>query len=247
MDVYAFLSRFHMRTFGTTRKQLAEVASKNRFHATMNPLCQFREALSVPEILEAREIAWPLTLPMCAPISDGAAAALVCNRDALRRFDRNRVVAVKACVLGSGSDREAEQLDRHLCRLVAGKAYDQAGLGPVDMSLAEVHDATAFAEIQQTENLGFCGIGGGGALVESGDTRLGGVIPVNVSGGLESKGHPIGATGLAQVYEMVVQLRGEAGARQVEGARFAIAENGGGFHGIEEAAACVTILAAPGS
>lgn len=246
MDVYAYLSRFHMQRFGTSQAQLAMVASKNRYHATMNPLSQFRQAVPVEEILAAREIAWPLTLPMCAPISDGAAAALVCNGDALGRFEKNRAVTIKSCVLGSGSERKAEEFDRHLCRVAALKAYEKAGVGPQDMSLAEVHDATAFAEIQQTENLGFCDIGMGGPLVESGATKLGGRIPVNVSGGLESKGHPIGATGLAQIYEMTLQLRAEAGDRQVEGARFAIAENGGGFYGIEEASACITILAAPG-
>ena len=110
------------------------------------------------------------------------------------------------------------------------------------MSVAEVHDASAIAEIMQSENLGFCEIGEGGSLAESGATSLGGRIPINPSGGLESKGHPIGATGLGQIYELATQLRGEAGSRQVEGARFAIAENGGGMHGIEEAVACVTIL-----
>jgi acetyl-CoA acetyltransferase len=122
------------------------------------------------------------------------------------------------------------------------KAYEHAGLGPKDMSVAELHDATAFAEIQQSENLGFCEFGQGGWSAERGETRLGGRIPVNVSGGLESKGHPIAATGLAQICELVLQLRGEAGDRQVRNARFGIAENGGGFYGIEEAAACVTIL-----
>ena len=130
----------------------------------------------------------------------------------------------------------------HITHLAARDAYERAGLGPNDMHVAEVHDATAFAEIQQVENLGFCDFGEGGALTESGATSIGGRIPVNPSGGLESKGHPVGATGLAQVFELTTQLRGEAGARQVSDAKFAIAENGGGFHGIEEAVACVTIL-----
>ena len=147
-----------------------------------------------------------------------------------------------ASVLASGSDRAWSEMDRHMCRLAALKAYDQAGIGPKDISVAEVHDASAFAEIIQTENLGFCEIGQGGWLAERGETALGGRIPVNPSGGLESKGHPIGATGLAQIYELAEQLRGTAGARQVAGARFAIAENGGGFHGVEEASAVITIL-----
>jgi acetyl-CoA acetyltransferase len=131
--------------------------------------------------------------------------------------------------------------------LAADRAYESAGLGPEDMSVAEVHDATAFGEIQQLESLRFCDIGEGGAISERGETRLGGRIPVNPSGGLECKGHPIGATGVAQLHELVLQLRGEAGGRQVDGARFGIAENSGGFYGIEEAVAAVTILAAPGT
>ncbi len=245
MDVYAFLTRYHMKNFGTTQEHLAMVASKNHYHSSLNPLSQFQNTMTVEEVMQAREVSWPLTLPMCAPISDGSAAAVICNREALERFDRARAIKVCASVLASGSNRKPEEHEKHLCRLAANKAYDKAGVGPEDMSLAEVHDATAFAEILQTENLGFCPIGEGGPLVASGATRLGGRIPVNVSGGLESKGHPIGATGLAQIYEMVLQLRGEAGERQVEGAQFAIAENGGGFYGLEEAAAVITILGKP--
>ena len=149
---------------------------------------------------------------------------------------------IRATALRTGSDRDPQEFDRHITHLAARDAYERAGVGPEDMEVAEVHDATAFAEIQQVENLGFCSFGEGGTLTESGATSLGGRIPVNLSGGLESKGHPVGATGLAQVFELTTQLRGEASSRQVEGARLAIAENGGGFHGIEEAVACVTIL-----
>jgi acetyl-CoA acyltransferase len=242
MDVYASLAKFHMKSFGMTERQLAVVAAKNHRHSTLNPLSQYRNDMTVEEVLAARTISWPLTLPMCAPISDGAAAAILVREEALERFDRSRAVKVCASVLASGSDRRPEELDKHICRRAARRAYEIAGVGPQDMSVAEVHDASAFAEILQAENLGFCGPGEGGSLAESGATALGGRIPINPSGGLESKGHPIGATGLGQIYELVTQLRGEAGARQVEGARFAIAENGGGFHGWEEAAAVITIL-----
>jgi acetyl-CoA acetyltransferase len=242
MDVYGALAKFHMKNFGTTQAQLAAVAAKNHDHSVYNPLSQYRAPMTVDDVLAARKVSWPLTLPMCAPISDGAAAAVLCREDALDRFDRSRAVRIHATALRSGSDRAPDDFERHLTCRAARDAYEQAGLGPGDMDVAEVHDATAFAEIQQVENLGFCGFGEGGPLTESGATRLGGRIPVNPSGGLESKGHPVGATGLAQIHELVAQLRGEAGARQVDGARFAIAENGGGFHGIEEAIACVTIL-----
>ena len=180
---------------------------------------------------------------MCSPISDGAAAAVLVTEEMLVHFDRSRAVKVCASVLASGQERKASEVERHITHLAANKAYQIAGVGPADMSVAEVHDATAFAEILQAENLGFCAFGDGGVIAERGETRLGGRIPINPSGGLERKGHPIGATGLGQIYELTTQLRGEAGKRQVEGARFAIAENGGGFIGYEEAAACITILA----
>ena len=245
MDIYAFLARLHMDHFGTTQEHLAMVAAKNHSHSVDNPLSQYRQAMTVAEVMAARTISWPLTLPMCAPVSDGAAAAIVCHGDALTDEQKKRAIPVLACEIGIGSDRQPEQFDQHLCRLIANRAYERAGLGPADMSVAEVHDATAFAELQQTENLGFCDLGGGGALVASGATSLGGRIPVNPSGGLQSKGHPIGATGLAQIAELVTQLRGEATKRQVNNARFGIAENGGGFHGYEEAVAAVTILEKP--
>jgi len=242
MDVYAALARYHMKTYGTTQRQLAAVSAKNHDHSTLNPLSQYRDAMSIDEVLTARTICWPLTLPMCSPISDGAAAAILCTAEALGRFDKSRAVRVLASVIGTAVRREPQDSERHVTRLAVLKAYDQAGIGPEDISLAELHDATAFAEIQQTENMGFCGFGEGGPLVESGATRLGGRLPVNVSGGLESKGHPIGVTGLAMIYELVTQLRGEAGSRQVAGARFGLAENGGGNNGLEEATASITIL-----
>lgn len=242
MDIYASLARLHMKTFGTTQRQMAAVAAKNHVHSTRNPLAQFQYPLTIDEVMNARPVSWPLTLPMCAPISDGAAAAIVCNEAGLRKLEKSRAIRVLASVLRSATDRPATAYERHLCHLAALQAYEIAGVGPADMSLAEVHDATAFAEIQQTEALGFCAFGEGGPMAESGATSLGGKIPINVSGGLLSRGHPIGATGLAQVFEMVTQLRGEAGSRQVENARFAIAENGGGFSGVEEAATSIMIL-----
>ncbi len=245
MDVYASLAKQHMKRYGTTVRQLAAVAAKNHHHSVHNPYSQYRNDFSIDEVLAARSIAWPLTLPMCSPISDGAAAAILCSEEALGRFAAARPIAVRACILQSGSDRGAHDLDRHISLLAAKKAYDEAGVGPGEMSVAEVHDASAMGEIIQTENLGLCTPGDGGPVAERGETSLGGRIPVNPSGGLESKGHPIGATGLGQIFELVTQLRHAAGPRQVEGARFAVAENGGGFHGYEEAAACVTILGRP--
>jgi acetyl-CoA acetyltransferase len=246
MDVYANFAKYHMKTFGSSQAQLAAVAAKNHHHSTMNPLSQYRDDYSVDDIMSARIVSWPLTLPMCSPISDGAAAAILCSEDYLSQLDENvraRAIKIGACELGTGTNRKIDEFHKHLTHLAAKRAYDRAGIAPEDISVAEVHDATAFGEITQTENLGFCEFGEGGRLAEQGETSIGGRIPINPSGGLESKGHPIGATGLSQIYELVTQLRGEAGARQVEDARYAIAENGGGIYGIEESVCCITILA----
>ena len=242
MDIYASFAKYHMARFGTTQRQLAAVAAKNHTHSVHNPLSQYRRPFTVDEVLAARLIAWPFTLPMCSPISDGGAAAVLCSGAALRRFGITRAVKVRASVLMNGGRRAPDEIERHISRRAALRAYEIAGLGPDDVDVVECHDATAFGEIQQSENLGFFAFGDGGPAAERGDTSLGGRIPFNPSGGLESKGHPIGATGLGQIHELVTQLRGEAGARQVEGARIALQENGGGLMRLEEAAVAVTLL-----
>ena len=244
MDVYAGFARHHMATFGTTQEQFAAVSAKNHTHSVHNPLAQYRKSMSVQEVLASPPITYPLTLPMCAPISDGSAAAIVCTESGLKRYglDKDRAIKVKATILRSGTDRSPDDYKNHRTRLAALQAYEAAGIGPEDISVAEVHDATAVGEVIQVENLGLVEFGQGGPASLRGETSLGGRVPVNPSGGLESKGHPVGATGIGQIFELVTQLRGEAGARQVDGARNAIAENGGGLYGVEEAAACVTIL-----
>ncbi|MBI5275820.1 MAG: thiolase family protein [Burkholderiales bacterium] len=244
MDVYAAFARQLMRRHGITQRQIAAVAAKNHVHSVHNERAQYRKPMTVEEVLASAPITFPITLPMCAPISDGAAAAILCTGEAIARYglDSSRAVRVRASVMRSATARDCDDLANHITRLTANAAYQQAGIGPADMHLAEVHDATAVGELIQTENLGFCEPGGSGALAESGATTLGGRIPVNPSGGLESKGHPIGATGLGQIFELVSQLRHECGPRQVQGARFAVQENGGGLWGVEEAAAHVGIF-----
>ena len=244
MDIYAAMGRLHMRLYGSTQAQFAAVAAKNHGHSVHNPLAQYREAMSVAQVLAAPPISYPITLPMCSPVSDGAAAAIVCNAAGLKRLQGNasRAVRVLGCVLQTGSDRAADDLQNHLVRKAAEQLYAQAGVAPQDVGVAEVHDATAIGEVLQSELLGLVPEGQGGLAAERGETALGGRIPINPSGGLESKGHPIGATGLGQVFELVMQLRGEAGSRQVPGARIALAENGGGLAGVEEAVACLTLL-----
>lgn len=247
MDVYSNLAKYHMKTYGTTERHLAAIASKNHNHSQHNPLAQYQTPMTIDDVLSSRLISWPLTLAMCAPISDGAAAAIVCSEDGLHKLDpsgelRKRAIEIKASVIGGGTNRKPEHLDQQICRLSVLKAYEIAGIGPGDIDVAELHDASAFAEVQQSEHMGFFEYGQGGFMAEKGETTVGGSIPINPSGGLESRGHPIGATGLAQIHELVTQLRGEAGKRQVEGARFALAENGGGFYRNEEAVALITIL-----
>jgi len=242
MDWYAAVARYHMLRYGTTQRQLAAVAAKNHWHSQWNPLAQYRHAMTIDEVLADKLVSWPLTRSMCAPMSDGAAALVVCNDAGLERLDRSRAIRVLASQVASGITHDIDDSEGGIGRLAAVAAYEEAGLDPKDVSVAEVHDATAFGEIKLTENLGLCAPGDGGRIAEAGETQLGGRIPVNPSGGLASKGHPIGATGALQIGELVTQLRGEAGKRQVPGARIAAAANGGGLWGGEEAVAVVTIL-----
>jgi acetyl-CoA acetyltransferase len=244
MSIYAAMCRHHMKTYGTTQRQIAAVSAKNHQHSVHNPLSQFRQPFTVEEVLAAAPITYPLTLPMCAPLTDGAAAAVVCSEAGLRRMagDRSRAIRIAASVVRSFTHRHIDDPQHNISRLAANTAYEQAGLGPEDVDVAEVHDASAMGEILQSENLGFVPMGEGGPAAERGDFTLGGMLPINTSGGLESKGHPLGATGIGQLHELVAQLRGEAGARQVAGARVAMQENGGGLVGVEEAAVAIHIL-----
>ncbi|MDY6794377.1 MAG: thiolase family protein [Actinomycetota bacterium] len=244
MDIYAMAARLHMEQYGTTQEQLAIIAAKNHHHGFLNPLAQYQIDMTVEEVLADRPVAYPLTRSMCAPMGDGATAALLCSEKALKRFPDARPIKILASVLTSGTIPEGGGMDLIGERL-SKKAYEIAGVGSDDVDVAEVHDATAFGELLQCEEMGFCKPGEGGPFAESGATKLGGRLPINTSGGLECRGHPIGASGIAQLVELVTQLRGEAGKRQVEGARIAMAENGGGFIGAGEAAMCVHILQRP--
>ena len=242
MDSYAAQARLHMDKYGTTQKQFAMAAAKNHWHSTMNSLAQYQKDMSVDEVLNGRLISWPFTLPMCAPISDGGAAVVICSKQALSHFDQSRAVRIRGISLVSGTDRQPDDFANHIGRNAAIDAYESASLDPNDIDVVEVHDATAYSEIQQIENLHLCPIGEGGLFTEQGHTKLGGSVPVNPSGGLVSKGHPVGATGIMQMHELVTQLRAEAGARQVENAKIGVAENSGGFSETEEAATVVTVL-----
>jgi len=244
MAIYAAMCRFWMKSFGTTQRQIAAVAAKNHMHSVHNPLSQYRQAFTIDEVLAAAPITYPLTLPMCSPLSDGAAAVIVCTEAGLKRLgvDRKRAIRVAATAIATATPRAATDFGRAVCRRTALMAYERAGLGPQDVSVAEVHDASAMGEIMAVEYLGLAPMGGAGRAAEAGEFSIGGRVPVNPSGGLESKGHPIGATGLGQIHELVTQLRGEAGVRQVNGAKVALQENGGASVGVEEAVVTVNIF-----
>jgi acetyl-CoA acetyltransferase len=234
------MAKKHMKRYGTTKEHFAMVTAKNSFHGSMNPRAQFREVMNVQQVLEARTIIEPLTLPMCSPIGDGAAAVILVSERKARELGLARPVRIRASALVSGwdFDREGDSVGA----FAAQQAYEAAGVGPTDLSCVELHDASAPSEIVACEYLGLCGPGEGGALIESGATRLGGRIPVNTSGGLLRKGHPVGATGCAQIVELTEQLQGRSGPRQVKGARLGLAHNGGGAIGLDAAATVVTIL-----
>ncbi len=240
MDIYAAGARDYMEKYGATAADLAGVSAKNSLHGSLNPRAQFLEVLTVEEVLAAPMIAEPLTRPMCSPIGDGAAAVVVVSDRKARELGIERPVNVAASVLRSGWDREkGEETVAEVC---AREAYEEAGVGPEDLSVVELHDASAPAEITTYEKIGLCGEGQGAELIRNGATKLGGRLPVNTSGGLLRKGHPVGATGIAQIVELTEQLQGRADKRQVEGARLALAHNGGGSIGTDAAAMCVTIL-----
>jgi acetyl-CoA C-acetyltransferase len=231
--IYAMMARRHMFDFGTTPEQMAQVAVKNHKNGSKNPLAQFPMAISVEQVLHSVMVADPLHILDCSPITDGAAAVILCPVEMAKKLGKPVIQ-----ITGSGQATDTIALhDRDdLTSLnstvkAAEKAYRMAGKTPKDIHLAEVHDCFTIAEICITEALGFTGKGKGGSFVESGATAIGGKIPVNPSGGLKSKGHPVGATGVAQVIEIVHQLRSEAGERQVHDARVGLAQNMGGSGG----------------
>jgi len=237
MDIYSSAARAHFEQYGSTPEQLATIAAKNHYHGSLNPNAQYRMNMTVEEVMKDRMVSWPLTRAMCAPVGDGAAAAILVSKKVLSRLHDTVPIKVRASVLGSARRTPERRLPTP-----AERAYKMARLGPGDIDLAEVHDATAFGELSQTENLGFCATGEGGRYAESGATRLGGERPINTSGGLECRGHPIGASGLAQLAEIVYQLQGICGERQVKGARIGLTQNGGGFVSTGEAASAIHIL-----
>ena len=239
MDFYAAFARQHMQRYGTTAEQFGRIAVKNHYHGSLNPHAQYREVYTLEDILSSPPVAEPLTRLMCSPIGDGAAAAILCSAEKAKQFTTKPVHVLASCI-SSGSDREPGEPG--LTERVVQQAYKQAGVGPEDLSVIELHDASAPAELVLYEELGLCGPGEGGKLIDARATYFDGPRPVNTSGGLISKGHPIGATGVAQIYEVFTQLRGEAGERQVANPRVGLTENGGGLVKGEAAALSVHVF-----
>ena len=243
--IYAMRARRHMAEFGTTRRQIAMVSVKNKRNASQNPFAQIRSPVTLDEVLQSRPIADPLCLHDCSPVSDGAAAAVLCSDREVRRSGAGRAVRLAASALRTGSV-EAEpgsMAFEPLTERTARDAYERAGLGPEAIDFAEVHDCFSIAEILRVEGLGLYAPGRYPAALERGEADIGGRRPINPSGGLLGKGHPLGATGVAQVVELVRQLRGDAGVRQIEGARVGLAHcRGGKAAGVEGAACTVQIV-----
>jgi acetyl-CoA acetyltransferase len=243
MDLYAGMARDYMRTSGATARDFALVTVKNQHNGARNPRAQYGAELTVEDVLASRAIVEPLTLLMCSPISDGAAAVVLMSPRAVRRRAARGPV-IRASVVTSGNRHDKDDPTAGAAARAGRAAFAQAGIGAEDLDVAEIHDASAPAELMVYEQLGLAEPGGGPELIASGRTRLDGDLPVNTSGGLLSKGHPIGATGLAQICEVTWQLRGEAGGRQVAGARVALTQNGGGWLEGDSAAMSVHVLTA---
>lgn len=231
--LYALMARRHMYEFGTTEEQMAMVAVKNHHNACMNPCAQYHMEITVDNVLKSSPVALPLKLLDCSPITDGAACVILAPAEKVQNLS-------KASILITGTGQASDTISLHSRQSLtslratieaAKTAYKMAGIGPNDVDLAEVHDCYTIAEIMAIEDLGFCKKGAGGKTTEDGETAIGGRIPINTSGGLKGKGHPLGATGIAQAVEIVQQLRGEAGKRQVGGAEIGLTHNVGGSGG----------------
>ena len=243
LDVAAMQASWHMQRYGTTERQLAVIASKNHANGAKNEKAQYRDVMSVEAVLADKLALQPLRRSMCAPISDGAAAVLVCGEGCLQALPASLAArAVRVASVASAGGRYRELHEESVTSRAAKLALERAGVKLAEVDLCEVHDATAFAELHAYEELGFCGVGEGGRFAESGATAFGGDRPVNLSGGLESKGHPLAATGLAMIAELHLQMNGGAGERQAAKARCGLFHNAGGQIGFDEAVAVVGIL-----
>jgi acetyl-CoA acyltransferase len=240
MDYYAMEARKHMEQYGTSIETFAKIAVKNSRNGSLNPNAQYQKQQTLEDVMGSRIISDPLRLLMCSPLSDGAAAAILCSEKISRQLTNDPVFVASSVVYSSNPSGDVGPSNTERA---AAKAYALAGIEPSDVQVAEVHDAAAPGELWAYEHLGLCAPGDGARLMESGATEIGGRIPVNPSGGLIAKGHPVGATGIAQIAEIVWQLRGQAGKRQIPGqAKVGLTHNAGGFLNGGSAAVAIHIL-----
>jgi len=241
--MYAMEARRYMHETGCTREQFAKVCVKNHKNGCMNPHAQIQQQVTVEEVLSAKMVADPITLYMCSPVGDGAAAAILCSDKIAKKFRTNPIhIAGSGMASASFQDICIDQKTLTSTEMAAKQAFEMSGIGPEDIDVMELHSAFSPAEFSFFEELGFCGKGEAPGFLEDGKTEITGIIPVNPSGGLESKGHPVGATGLAMISEIVWQLRGESGKRQTNAPKVGLVHNGGGIIGGDNAVMCVHIL-----
>jgi len=246
MDFYALLAKEHMQQYGTTQEHIAHAAAKNHRNSLHNPRSQYHFDMSVADVMADREVSYPLTRSMCAPIGDAAAATILCSAEYLEKLPlsvQERAIKIRASAMAGGVFLRQNSGDR-VPKAVAKKAYAMSGLTAKDVDVVELHDATSFAEIHLIEDLQLCPEGRGGFYTAEGATGIEGEVAVNPSGGLVARGHPIGATGITMLNELAIQLRGEAGVNQVKDARIALQENGGGIIGLDVAVCSVMLLEA---
>lgn len=240
MDMYAFYTRRYMEQYGLSQEHFAKIAVKSHKNGALNPNAHYRKEVSLEEVINSGDVSFPLTRMMCSPVSDGSAAVIICSEEKAKRLNI-KPIWIEASVIGSG--KLSYDMDDTLTRRVGRKAFETAGIGPEDVDVIEIHDATSPSEIIALIELGICPPEDAGKWIDGGYMELTGRMPTNTSGGLASKGHPIGATGLAQIFEVVNQLRGTAGERQVPShPKIGMTQNGGGILGIDGAAMAFHVL-----
>lgn len=241
--LYAMEAKRYMFETGCTKEQFAKITVKNHKNGCLNPYAQIQQELTVEEVLNSKMVAAPITLYMCSPIGDGAAAAILCSERVAAQYKANSVMIAGIGMTSGGYPEIGLNRDTPTAtQLAAREAFEMAGIGPEDVDFAEIHNAFSPAEFIYFEELGFCQKGEAPRYLEEGKTQINGSIPINTSGGLESKGHPVGATGLAMIHEAVIQLRRQAGPRQVNSPRVGLVQNGGGSIGGDAAIMCVHLL-----
>jgi acetyl-CoA acetyltransferase len=239
MDVYAYYTRRYMKRCGLKQEHFAKIAVKSHRNGALNPNAHYQKEVTLEQVLNSGDVSFPLTRMMCSPVSDGSAAVIICSKEKAAQYTTTPIW-IAASVLGSG--RINYDADDTLTRRVGKKAFEAAGIGPEDIDLIEVHDATSPSEIITLMELGICPEEDAPEWIDTGCMEIDGKMPTNTSGGLASKGHPIGATGLGQIHEVVHQLRGTAGKRQVKSPKVGMAQNGGGVLGVDGAAMAYHVL-----